>query len=231
MITTNLYFDLALQKIASLVLSCVSLPKDQALFRKGQFEQYPSLQLAANKISTSRLGLSSVNDHGARGGNRRKTLAIFYAQQLLQAVFKINVPTKLAIHLYARQLLKPQKEIFLEKYSHEHKRALIISSDLLEQNIFSTLLRSQCILPTKAQSKTEILNELKNNYDVLIVSSAFQAMDAHAIAQIASTGATQPILISISDYFDDTLEKLGFHLALQHPFSLIQFLAALKQFL
>ncbi len=159
-----------------------------------------------------------------------KDLSQFYARALLSDTLGISNPSDIDIKLYAAQLLQPQNIKTIFQRGSLTKHALILSSDPLEQNIFSTLLRNQRFLPLQVKNKKALMKVLKYSFDILIVSEKFKEMSMDMLAPMFKISEKKPLLIRISKTYDVSDEKLGFDILLQHPFSCETFIKTLKQF-
>jgi hypothetical protein len=215
-----LYTHLAMQHLPSLSQQAFS-PRFQPVL--GKHKRRLSM---ARGIRKSQSGSESVSKDFPEASQ----LSLYYAKALLQNIFGLSLITRQAVQLYAAQLFCPQRYDPCLPSQEIKKRALIISDQALEHNLFSALLRSVQIMPVHATPQSAIEKYLKQPFDMLIASDHFPSVDAHAIAQIVKASAPNPLLVMVSDQARPEHATLGVDVLLQHPFSCETFAETLKQF-
>ncbi len=202
----NLYTRLAIQHLRAAVKK--RLPAD------GGSERNP----ISISLSTSPHSLS------------RTDLAEHYAQEILEKVFKLSGISRRSVKLYAAQLLHAQSPAKGITSVGSKKRALVISPDPLEQNLFVRFLRAFHFIPVVARDKKTLLKYLKYSFELVFISDLFTAVDLHAITQIANATAPKPFVVMVAAKAYPEYKALGCDGFLQHPFSREAFAQVIKNF-
>lgn len=146
--------------------------------------------------------------------------ANYYAVELLEGVFGKTKPEDKEILILEENLKRPLFGTFQCRINNSYfPRALIVSSNFVEQNTLSLMLYSKDIQVDRVHTKNDLFEQFgrKSHYGIVIISDKFIDIGICFLTTYFKAMKNRPFLIYLGNDTESYL-RFGFDAQLKHPF-------------
>ncbi|MBM3887409.1 hypothetical protein FJ364_05770 [Candidatus Dependentiae bacterium] len=159
--------------------------------------------------------------------------ANYYAVELLESCFGKKDPEETEIFRLEKQIKK--NSVHHSKSTKSERcnlKALILSSDSLEQNTLALMFQTKGITAEHIRTKEDLFDQFpkKQDYAVVIVSDHFEDMGLNFLVMYFRSFETPPFLIYLGSDPKVNYCTMGFDAHLQHPFFTEDLMSILPDF-